>query len=62
MLFWPPMLMLLQSATFIAAVTGIGRSDAARRRALALEPAPVVAAPPRRNVDPRGSKVGLPGD
>lgn len=61
-LFWPPMLMLLQSASFIAAVTGIGRSDAARHRALALEPAPVVEAPPRRNVDPRGSKIGLPGD
>ncbi|PZF15589.1 hypothetical protein DEJ25_02405 [Curtobacterium sp. MCPF17_011] len=61
-LLMPPLLMLLQSATSIAAVTGIGRSDAARRRALALEPAPVVAAPPRRNVDPRGSKVGLPGD
>lgn len=61
-LFWPPMLMLLQSASFIAVVTGIGRSDAARHRALALEPAPVVEAPPRRNVDPRGSKIGLPGD
>ncbi len=61
-LFWPPMLMLLQSASFIAAVTGIGRSDAARRRALALEPAPVVDAPARRNLDPRGSKIGLPGD
>jgi hypothetical protein len=61
-LFWPPMLMLLQSATFITAVTSIGRSDAARRRALALKPAPVVEAPTRRNVDPRGSKIGLPGD
>lgn len=61
-LFWPPMLMLLQSASFIAAVTGLGRSDAARRRALALEPAPVVEAPARRNLDPRGSKIGLPGD
>lgn len=61
-LFWPPMLMLLQSASFIAAVTGLGRSDAARRRALALEPAPVVDAPARRNLDPRGSKIGLPGD
>ncbi|NII41592.1 hypothetical protein E9228_002239 [Curtobacterium flaccumfaciens] len=61
-LLMPPLLMVLQSATFIVVVTGIGRSDAARRRALALEPAPVVAAPPRRNVDPRGSKVGLPGD
>jgi len=61
-LFWPPMLMLLQSASFIAVVTGLGRSDAARRRALTLAPPPVVEAPPRRNVDPRGSKIGLPGD
>lgn len=61
-LFWPPMLMLLQSASFIAAVTGIERSDAARHRALALEPAPAVDAPARRNLDPRGSKIGLPGD
>ncbi|MCP1503706.1 hypothetical protein J2Y89_002450 [Curtobacterium herbarum] len=61
-LFWPPMLMLLQSASFIAAVTGLGRSDAARHRALALAPAPTVDAPARRNLDPRGSKIGLPGD
>jgi hypothetical protein len=61
-LLMPPLLMVLQSATFIVAVTSIGRSDAARRRALALEPAPVVEPPPRRNVVPRGSKVGLPGD
>jgi hypothetical protein len=61
-LLLPPLLMLLQSTTFIVVVTSIGRSDAARRRARALEPAPVVEAPPRRNVDPRGSKTGLPGD
>jgi predicted anti-sigma-YlaC factor YlaD len=61
-LLLPPLLMLLQSTTFIVVVTSIGRSDAARRRALALEPAPVVEVPTRRNVDPRGSKIGLPGD
>jgi hypothetical protein len=61
-LLLPPLLMLLQSATFIVAVTGIGRSDAARRRALAFEPAPVVDAQPQRNLEPRGSKIGLPGD
>jgi hypothetical protein len=61
-LLLPPVLALLQSATFIAVVTATGRAEEARHRALALPSTPVVDPAPRRNADPRGSKVGLPGD
>lgn len=58
----PPVFALLQSATFIAAVTGAGRAEQARRRALALPPTPPADPLPRRNQDPLGSKLRLPDD
>ncbi|PZF57220.1 hypothetical protein DEI81_15580 [Curtobacterium sp. MCBD17_013] len=62
-LFTPLGLGLLQSSTFIAAVTGLGRMELARRRAEALPPLPEVA-PPRRPTGrgPSGSKLSLPGE
>jgi predicted alpha/beta-hydrolase family hydrolase len=63
LLLVPPVFAVLQSAPFIAVVTGAGRADAARERALALPAAPPSpTAPPPRNRDPRGSKVELPDD
>jgi hypothetical protein len=60
LLLIPPVFAVLQSATFLAAVTGAGRADAARRRALAVPPAPAVPPSDGRQRDPRGSKVELP--
>ena len=60
LLLVPPVFAVLQSAPYIGAVTGAGRAEAARRRAVALPPAPVVEPVPRRNPEPLGSKVGLP--
>lgn len=58
----PAAFAVLQSAPFLAVVTGAGRADAARERALALPPAPVRDEDPPRahNRKPRGSKVELP--
>lgn len=53
---------LLQGSTTIAAVTGLGRAELARRRAAAtppLDPAPPLR---HRNAEPHGSKVPLPGE
>ncbi|WP_144711795.1 hypothetical protein [Curtobacterium pusillum] len=60
LLLVPPVFAVLQSASFVAAVTGAGRADAARRRALAVPSVPAVPAPDGRRRDPRGSKVELP--
>lgn len=64
LLLTPAAFAVLQSAPWIAVLTGLGRAEAARERALALPPAlpedddPV----PSRNRAPRGSKVELPDD
>lgn len=60
LLVLPPVFAVLQSATFIEAVTGAGRADTTRQRALALPPAPPVESPPTRKLDTRGSKLELP--
>ena len=58
----PPVFAVLQSAPFIAAVSGAGRADAARRRALTLPPLPPPEPQPQRKPDPRGSKLALPDE
>lgn len=58
----PAVLGLLQSATFVTAVAGIGRADAARERALALPPAPPSEAPAPRPDDRHGSQLALPDE
>ncbi|MBT2503867.1 hypothetical protein [Curtobacterium sp. ISL-83] len=62
LLLVPPVFGVLQSAAFIAAVTGAGRADAARQRAVALPPPSPRDTPLPRRADPSGSKVRLPGD
>lgn len=63
-LLTPAAFAVLQSAPFIAVVTGAGRADRARERALGLPAATTDDQdPPRqRGRDPRGSKIELPGD
>ncbi|WP_439688958.1 hypothetical protein ACRQ4C_13270 [Curtobacterium sp. SP.BCp] len=58
----PPVFAALQSGTFVATVVAAGRADAARDRAAQLPSASPPPAPPQRNRDPRGSKLGLPED
>lgn len=60
LLLLPPVFALLQSSTAITALLGLGRADAARRRAEAMPPYDPPPAAPTRNRDPRGSKLGLP--
>lgn len=62
LLLVPPVFAVLQSATFIAAVSGAGRADAARQRALAMPEVPRPSAPPQRRRAAGGSAVELPGD
>ncbi len=62
LLLVPPVFAVLQSATFIAAVSGAGRAEAARRRALAMPEVPRPSTPPQRRRAAGGSAVELPGD
>jgi hypothetical protein len=59
----PALLGLLQATTLLSSVVGIGRADAARRRAMALPPAP---SRPARSAPPgdgrRGSWLALPDE
>lgn len=63
LLVLPALLGLLQATTCLGAVTALGRADAARRRALALPPAPLR---PSRSAPPRagrgGSQLALPDE
>jgi hypothetical protein len=59
---WPPVAAVIQVGQVLAQLVALGRMDAARRRAEALDPVGLVPEPPTRNRDPRGSKLGLPGD
>lgn len=62
LLLVPPVFAVLQSATFIAAVTGAGRAEAARRRALAMPEVSQPSTPPQPRRAAGGSAVELPGD
>ena len=57
-----PVMGLTQAGVVVQSLVALGRMDAARRRAEALDPVGSVPEPPTRNRDPRGSKLGLPGD
>lgn len=59
---WLPVQALIQVGQLLAHLVTLGRMDAARRRAGALEPVGPLPESPTRNRDPRGSKLGLPGD
>lgn len=60
LLLMPPVLALMQSSSAITALLGVGRSDAARRRAEATPPYDPPPTAPTRNRDPGGSKLSLP--
>ncbi len=63
LLLMPAAFAVLQSAPFLAVVTGVGRAEAARERALGVPTVPTDAPVlPQRNRDPRGSKLELPDD
>lgn len=59
-----PVMGLIQAGVVVQSLVALGRMDAARRRAEALDPVDPasVPEPPIRNRDPRGSKLRLPGD
>ncbi len=59
---WLPVQAVIQVGQLLAHLVTLGRMDAARRRAEALDPVEPEPEPPTRNRDPRGSKLGLPGD
>lgn len=60
LLLLPPVFAFLQSSSAITALLGMGRADAARRRAEMMLPYDPLPTAPARNRDPRGSKLGLP--
>lgn len=61
-LLWPLAMAVLQAVTPVTQLVVLGRMDAARRRIDVLDPVASEPEQPTRSRDPRGSKLGLPGD
>jgi hypothetical protein len=61
-LLMPPVFLFLQGGSVVATVVWLGRAELTRRRVEATPPWTPPAGPAARGADPRGSKLGLPGD
>lgn len=61
-LFMPPVFLFLQGGSVVATIVWLGRAELTRRRVEATPPWTPPVGPAARNADPRGSKLGLPGD